>query len=115
MDIREFYEKDGKALPGKKGISLSIEQYTTLMDLLPDIESALKSKGIAVPRPSYGTRAAIKDAEEQDEDDSETEYLFNDMQDPPGDQEILKSKKEGRLEKFKMKKNHEATSDEDDG
>ncbi|OAA80457.1 Transcriptional coactivator p15 [Akanthomyces lecanii RCEF 1005] len=45
INIREYYEKDGKHLPGKKGISLSLEQYTALIKLIPSINGQLREMG----------------------------------------------------------------------
>ncbi|KZO98967.1 PC4-domain-containing protein [Calocera viscosa TUFC12733] len=42
IDIREFYvDKDDKQKPGKKGISLSPEQWEALKQCLPAIDDAL--------------------------------------------------------------------------
>ena len=45
IDIREYYEDkaSGEDRPGKKGISLTKEQYEKLKELLPEIDSAVKN------------------------------------------------------------------------
>ncbi|KAF9775677.1 hypothetical protein IL306_006204 [Fusarium sp. DS 682] len=48
VNIREYYDKDGKILPGKKGISLSIEQYNAFLKAVPHINATLRSKGLVI-------------------------------------------------------------------
>ncbi|KAG9457146.1 hypothetical protein H6P81_001654 [Aristolochia fimbriata] len=41
VDIREFYVKAGKEMPGKKGISLSLDQWNILRDHVTEIDKAV--------------------------------------------------------------------------
>lgn len=45
IDIREYYEDkaSGEERPGKKGISLTKEQYEKLKELMPEIDDAVKN------------------------------------------------------------------------
>ncbi|KAH8879990.1 transcriptional Coactivator p15 family protein [Thozetella sp. PMI_491] len=51
INIREYYEADGQMKPGKKGISLSIEQYQALLQAIPAINAQLRNAGVAVEDP----------------------------------------------------------------
>ena len=80
-----------------------MEQYTALVGLLPDIERVLKSKGVEVPRPKYDKAAPQVDDDEEDSEPEEED-----------EEEVAPPKSKGRLEKYKKKSNHDATSDEDE-
>ncbi|KAK2750676.1 hypothetical protein FQN57_002749 [Myotisia sp. PD_48] len=55
VHIREFYEKDGQELPGKKGISLTLEQFNMFSSLLPEIGAAIEEKGGTFTAPNIST------------------------------------------------------------
>ncbi|EPS44269.1 hypothetical protein H072_1770 [Dactylellina haptotyla CBS 200.50] len=65
VSVREYYEKDGKSLPGKKGISMTLDQFNQLIRVLPALEEAIGQKSSSgVVRPIY-TTSAKHDAPEE--------------------------------------------------
>ena len=41
--IREYYEKDGEMLPGRKGINLNMEEWKELLDNIDNLQTEIES------------------------------------------------------------------------
>ncbi|KAI9643404.1 hypothetical protein NHQ30_008023 [Ciborinia camelliae] len=117
INIREFYEKDGKALPGKKGISLTVDQYKNLLQFIPQINSSLKKMGVDV--------GPIGPEEEEEEEVEERDELGHDSEeavetDSEADKKSKNKKKDKKVKpaaqkgKKGKKANIEVTSDEEE-
>ena len=46
VSLREFYEKDGKELPGKKGLNLSVAEWETLVDKAGEVDFDVEAETI---------------------------------------------------------------------
>lgn len=105
---------------------MTLDQFNTIVELLPQLESELKKSGGVLSRPKYdraiGGSAAGDDGEEEEEE--KEEELVPKKENPASADEVdeeeeekpVQKKSKSKLDKFKHKsKNHEATSDEDEG
>ncbi|RYO78717.1 hypothetical protein DL766_009895 [Monosporascus sp. MC13-8B] len=75
VNIREYYtDQTGELRPGKKGISLSLDQYNSFIKAIPDINAQLNEQGhetaditssaAAAAAPSSSSKPSMKDAKE---------------------------------------------------
>ncbi|KXX76283.1 putative RNA polymerase II transcriptional coactivator [Madurella mycetomatis] len=66
VNIREYYTApDGDLKPGKKGISLSLDQYRAFLKVIPELNEHLRSQGHAVDDPpSAGSGDVLGKADE---------------------------------------------------
>ncbi|KAJ4338474.1 hypothetical protein N0V95_008043 [Ascochyta clinopodiicola] len=86
ISIREYWTNEGGELkPGKKGISLSVEQYNALLAAAPLLESVLRKKNIEVTRPDYeakfGATAPAQEAKEGQQITTEANDDNHDLED----------------------------------
>ncbi|KAG0632797.1 putative RNA polymerase II transcriptional coactivator [Tuber brumale] len=91
INIREYFEKDGKVLPGKKGISLTMEQFDAFLSVLPQIEQHLSDAGVRKP-----TSGKLIAAEQEDEGGAEEEKQEEEKQEEKEEEELKPKKKSKR-------------------
>ncbi|TGO15271.1 hypothetical protein BTUL_0042g00410 [Botrytis tulipae] len=117
INIREFYEKDGNVLPGKKGISLTVDQYKNFLKSIPQINANLKKKGIDVGPGEEEVEEDEEEEESDDNDEEEEEALETDSEadkKSKGKNKKVKPAAQKVKNKKGKKENIEATSDEEE-
>ncbi|KAK8089865.1 transcriptional Coactivator p15 [Apiospora hydei] len=91
ISVREYYtDAAGEMKPGKKGISLTLDQWNNLMKATADVNAELSAKGHTVTDPSSSSSA------------------------PAASKSTTKPSKDSDKLKKSKKANIEATSDEED-
>ena len=74
-----------------QGISLTIEQFNTLLSVLPQIEQHLADAGISLERPAFGGSAAVEHEDEggakEDQGEEEEEKVEEKVEEKEGEEE----------------------------
>ena len=84
---------------------MTLEQYSTFIDILPQIEAVLKKQGADVPRPVFNDAAGAGGEEDVDE---------NAPAEGEEEEEEGEAKKTAKKSVNDKRSNIEATSDEDE-
>lgn len=95
-----------------QGISLTADQYNAVIEILPQVNEVLSGKGIEVSQPKFDHAASSKStkADNGEDEKEESEHAEAEEEELP---KIQSAK--SKLDKFRHKQNHEATSDEEEG
>lgn len=82
--------------------------------MLPELETLLEAKGEVVPRPEYDGAGLTKKTKQEGAKPEESEDRDQGQDEGVEEVEDAKPAVSSKLDKYKLKGNHEATSDEDE-
>ncbi|KAF2402272.1 hypothetical protein EJ06DRAFT_520307 [Trichodelitschia bisporula] len=129
ISIREFYSKDGVMMPGTKGLNLTVEQFESVVLLVPEVVAALAEKGAKI-RVDGVEGLKVENVEEEKKEDEDEEMKEGGGEEKKKDEveverdeinwdelsETESRREQKRKERIKkvIKRNFEATSSEED-
>ncbi len=99
VNIREYYEKDDEWLPGMKGISLNIEQFGKLIDVIPELKKQIGLDDAGeVERWKAKSKEVVEDSDEEAETKAERNEKMtteDEDEDPIVGEKVDKKRTEG--------------------
>ncbi|KAM7183692.1 Transcriptional Coactivator p15 (PC4) domain containing protein [Naviculisporaceae sp. PSN 640] len=78
INIREYYNAaDGELKPGKKGISLNLDQYKAFLSILPQLNNELRAKGVDIVDPDMSSAGPASVTAPKEKSDSKKSKRAN--------------------------------------